>query len=121
MAVFKKIEAEQDLAVKKELSLKHQVLCDETAIIGVMKQTDKATGELKETTIQFGTDSLIGHMPPYNQSFGCGAQQRMLEKCAFPMMRSMATAPQEEMKKSADIPLSLKRIRRAERCEDDGV
>jgi hypothetical protein len=65
MAVFNKIETEPDISVKKELSLKHQVLCDETAIIGVMKQTNKTTGELKETSIKFGkealTDNMFGH------------------------------------------------------------
>jgi len=61
MAVFNQIEAEPNLDVKKELSLKHQVLCDETAIIGVLKQADKATGELRETTIKFGKEALTDH------------------------------------------------------------
>lgn len=38
---------------QKELSLKHQVLCDHTAIVGVLKQTDKASGELQESVIKF--------------------------------------------------------------------
>lgn len=37
----------------KQLSIKYQVLCDETAIIGVMKQKNQSTGELKESTIKF--------------------------------------------------------------------
>jgi len=30
----------------KQLSLKHQVICDQTAIVGVLKQADKATGDM---------------------------------------------------------------------------
>ena len=36
------------------MSLKHQVLCEETAIVGVMKQENKTTGEVQESTIKFG-------------------------------------------------------------------
>ena len=36
------------------MSIKYQVLCDETALVGVMKQTVKATGEVQETNIEFG-------------------------------------------------------------------
>lgn len=34
-------------------SLKYQVICDDTALVGVIKQTDKATGELKEVNVKF--------------------------------------------------------------------
>lgn len=60
---FKKVDGEQasealfKMAAYEEilkghdqiaLSVKYQVLCDETAMIGVIKQKDKATGDLKE-------------------------------------------------------------------------
>ena len=38
------------------MSIKHQVICDETAISGVLKQTDVASGELVETKIKFVDD-----------------------------------------------------------------
>ena len=37
---------------QKDLSLRHQVLCDQTAIYGVLKQTNKAFGEIKEELIK---------------------------------------------------------------------
>lgn len=40
------------------MSLKYQVLCDQTAIVGVMKQENKSTGEVKQVDIKFGTESL---------------------------------------------------------------
>ena len=46
MAANKEILDCGDMNVAKELSLKYQVLCDQTAIFGVMKQTDKVTGDL---------------------------------------------------------------------------
>ena len=36
------------------MSVKHQVICDVTAMVGVMKQENKATGEMQETIIKFG-------------------------------------------------------------------
>ena len=33
--------------VRKALSIKYQVLCNETAMIGIIKQKDKASGDLK--------------------------------------------------------------------------
>ena len=38
------------------MSLKHQVLCNKTAMIGILKQTEKATGELQETYIDFNRE-----------------------------------------------------------------
>lgn len=35
-------------------SIKYQVLCDETAFVGVVKQRDKASGELLDFSIEFG-------------------------------------------------------------------
>jgi len=43
------------------------VLCDETAIIGVMKQNNKITGELKETIIKFGKEALTDNMFAHHQ------------------------------------------------------
>ena len=39
-------------------SVKYQVLCDDTAIIGVSKQENKATGEVQESTIKFKTQDM---------------------------------------------------------------
>ena len=41
-----------------EASVKYQVLCDDTAIIGVCKQENKATGEVQESTIKFKTQDM---------------------------------------------------------------
>lgn len=38
------------------MSLEYQILCDETAIIGVMKQADKNSGEMQETMIEFSRE-----------------------------------------------------------------
>jgi len=43
------------------LSKKFQVLCEETAIVGVMKQSDKVSGELQETEIKFGREAVSGY------------------------------------------------------------
>lgn len=48
----------------KELSLKYQVLCDQTALVGVMKHTEKATGELKESVIKFEKTVQSGFIKP---------------------------------------------------------
>jgi len=39
---------------KKNLSIKYQVLCDDTAIVGILKQKKLSSGEMQETTIKFG-------------------------------------------------------------------
>ena len=60
---------------KVNLSIKHQVLCDATAIIGVMKQTDKASGQLQEKTIKFSKEALPepeNTFAPFKMSFGKG-------------------------------------------------
>ena len=56
MAIHNEIQRQDSTEKKKELSVKHQVLCDETAMIGIMKQTEKATGELQETHIDFNRE-----------------------------------------------------------------
>ena len=39
-------------------SIKYQVVCDDTAIIGVCKQENSATGEVLESTIKFKTQDM---------------------------------------------------------------
>ena len=53
MAAHEKLES---LSGKEnvEFSVKYQVLSKETAMIGVVKQKQKATGEMREYTIQMG-------------------------------------------------------------------
>jgi hypothetical protein len=34
--------------------VKYQVLSDQTAFVGVVKQKDKASGQMKESTVEFG-------------------------------------------------------------------
>ena len=53
MAVFHMIQNEATKEDQKALSIEHQILCDETAIVGVLKQTDKATGEIAMSRIEF--------------------------------------------------------------------
>ena len=70
------------------------MLCDETAIVGVMKQADKATGELKETTIEFGKDTL-------NQGNGAPQGRILMAKCRksrAPARRLMMSGEAPEMK-----------------------
>ena len=57
-AVYEDIEKSVSAQYKINLSTKYQVLCEETAIIGVLKEENKATGELQESTIAFGKDAL---------------------------------------------------------------
>ena len=47
------IQKEQNKTERKRLSIKYQVVCDDTAIVGVLKQSNKASGQLKENKIQF--------------------------------------------------------------------
>ena len=53
MAAWRMIEKEKSGERRKELSLEYQVLSEETGIVGVLKQADKATGELQSSTIEF--------------------------------------------------------------------
>ena len=41
------------------MSKKNQVLCDDTAIVGVCKQENKTTGEVVESTIKFGKSKVL--------------------------------------------------------------
>ena len=51
MAAYDKIEKETNASTRISLSTKYQVVCDDTAIVGVLKQPDKASGELIESKI----------------------------------------------------------------------
>ena len=53
MAVFQMIQNEATKEEQKVLSIENQILCDETAIVGVLKQTDAATGEIAMSRIEF--------------------------------------------------------------------
>ena len=58
------------------------MLCDHTAIVGVMKQTNKATGELQESEIKFGKEALPDEDGPAGGAGGLAAliaaQQKMM-------------------------------------------
>ena len=38
----------KDAQQKQEISIRYQVLCDETAMVGVVKQTEKSSGQMVE-------------------------------------------------------------------------
>ena len=42
--------------ISAEDSVKYQVLCDETAMVGVIKQKSKKTGKMEEITVTFGQE-----------------------------------------------------------------
>ena len=48
MAALNRIYEEFLTETKIALSLKYQVLCDETALVGVIKELDSATGQIKQ-------------------------------------------------------------------------
>ena len=54
LAAFNKIQNSSSSHEKRDLSIQYQVLCEETAIIGVKKQKNKSTGEVKESVVEFG-------------------------------------------------------------------
>ena len=58
MAAWRMIEKEKTSEKRKELSLEYQVLSEETAIVGVLKQENKATGELQSSTIEFKKEAV---------------------------------------------------------------
>lgn len=47
-------------------SKKYQVLCDETAFVGVVKQKDKANGQMVEFAVEFGK-SVAAMLEPIEQ------------------------------------------------------
>ena len=111
VAVFNEME-KLEPEKQKELSLKYQVLCDQTAIVGVMKQTNQATGELQESVIKFGKESMPAeshHMMALGGfGGGGGGGSRMMKKCkrAAPMARSRA-APAMAMMRSASPEMMM--------------
>ena len=52
-AVFKKVQSADSTEDKVALSVKHQVLCDATAMVGVFKQENKSSLPSKEVVIKF--------------------------------------------------------------------
>ena len=57
MAAHSSIQNHANAETAKVMSLKYQVLCDQTAIIGVLKQQDKATGEMQESIVNFSKET----------------------------------------------------------------
>ena len=53
MAAFQMIQNEATGEEQKALSIENQVLCDQTAVVGVLKQTNSATGETQMSRIEF--------------------------------------------------------------------
>ena len=52
-AAFKMIQRTNYVAKKIELSVRYQILCDETSMIGVIKQENKSTEQPKEVKFSF--------------------------------------------------------------------
>ena len=62
IAARDRIEFEYADAGKVQLSKKYQVLCDQTAFVGVIKQQDTATGQMLDFAIEIGksiTSSVV--------------------------------------------------------------
>ena len=59
MAVYNEIKKQEIEETKISMSVKNQVLCDETAMIGVIKQTVKATGEIQEINHEFTREQSL--------------------------------------------------------------
>ena len=61
LAIFNMLEDKTSSTARDKkiaASLKYQVLCDDTAIIGVCSQENKATGEVEESNIKFKTQDM---------------------------------------------------------------
>jgi len=58
MAAFAEIERQATKEDKIFLSIKYQILCDDTAIIGVLNQLNRNTGEMKRATINFDKEEF---------------------------------------------------------------
>lgn len=54
LAAHAQLDSSKDKKHRKEISIKYQVFSKETAMVGVVKQENKTTNELKEYTIDFG-------------------------------------------------------------------
>ena len=72
--VIKNLLATENEINKKEavkLSIEYQICCEETAFAGVIKQTNKSTGEMKEVSIpivQAATHSNYENPDLYSRS-----------------------------------------------------
>lgn len=62
VVAFDKINRAESADERKRFSLEYQVLCEETAIVGVLKQQDKSSGEMVESTIAF--EKVEAYRPP---------------------------------------------------------
>ena len=74
------------------MSIEHQVLCNLTAIVGVSKQTEKATGMLIETQIKFGKEILNSNSDnfgPQLSMISSKVKKRKMD-CSGLAMKSMA-------------------------------
>lgn len=52
-AAFEQIKSEKSSDAKKALSLKYQVLCEATSLVGIIKQEGKSSLESKEVVVNF--------------------------------------------------------------------
>ena len=57
-AVHSELEKMSDKEARVAMSVQYQVLCDETAIVGVQKQLNETTGEMEESTVNFGKENV---------------------------------------------------------------
>lgn len=64
LAVIKEIEKLTEKALMINMSVKYQVLCNHTAMIGIVKQEKAATEEMEEVSIKFGTVKYIAAAIP---------------------------------------------------------
>ena len=51
------------------MSLQHQVLCDQTALVGVIKQKDSATGEIQEHMVQVDKFTSVQQNQTENEDY----------------------------------------------------
>ena len=98
MAAHNHIQKLENNEKAKALSLKHQVLCDQTAINGVLKQQDKATGAMQESIIKFGKEA----QNQFNEQKQSENRMMMFLGGALPKMRMK----KKKMKKS-EAPMMM--------------
>lgn len=96
-------------AVKEEilnLSLKYQVLTEETAFIGVIKQADKVIGELKKVVIP--TPAPVYAESRYAPGGRGGGPHSMMKKSsAMPQVRARAAATGGAMLSKSSVSSTL--------------
>lgn len=92
-----------------ELSLKYQVLCDQTAFVGVVKQKDKATGEMIDFNIEFGKNVHSEQVQATNIRGPAIVSRGLRAKCAV-------AAPQMLMKSAVNMRLGSARAMPMKAC-----